>query len=201
MAWFLIALLPTLNIIPLVAEYSSILAAEHFAYFALIGFLLAMAEIGQYYLSSSRKITLTVIGIIIISCSFITFGQNKVWSSEIALFERTVKYEKLGRVYSLLGRAYYAQGEFNQAAKANEEALSIMYGYYEKVIDKGAKSFYLMFVKGVTLDLARSYEMQREPDRAQGILREAAELDSQDSDFQNMVDDISREIEIKRGRL
>ncbi|MBF0569957.1 MAG: hypothetical protein HQL18_04210, partial [Candidatus Omnitrophica bacterium] len=39
-AWFVIALLPSLNIVPLINEYALILASEHFLYLPLAGALI-----------------------------------------------------------------------------------------------------------------------------------------------------------------
>ena len=39
-SWFFIALMPMMNIVPLINEYSLILTSEHFLYFPFLGFIL-----------------------------------------------------------------------------------------------------------------------------------------------------------------
>jgi len=55
LGWFLITLLPTLNILPLVNEYSLILTSEHFLYLPVIGVVM-MAAAGFEHLRTKVRV-------------------------------------------------------------------------------------------------------------------------------------------------
>ena len=95
-----------------------------------------------------------------------TIKQNTYWHGEIPLFERVLRFERLGRVHILLGRAYYFNRQYEQAIGEYQKALKIMKDYAAKSKDKGASSFYLGFLKGIYFDLAHVFE-------AKGMLKEA----------------------------
>lgn len=162
--WFCITLLPVLNIIPLVNEYSLILTAEHFLYLPLLGVLLFVLGLGRFFLS---KIQLKRQTIFAAACVFFlglfflvaTLRQNATWAGEIPLFERTVRFEKnLGRAHMLLAKAYYNNGEYTKAIQVYRRALAIMDGYLAKVGAQPIGRVYLGFIKEIHFDLAHCFE-------------------------------------------
>ena len=162
--WFGITLLPVLNIVPLINEYSLILTAEHFLYLPLIGALLFVLGLGDLFLTrlpEHRRIFLARGGLCLLAVIFLaaTIRQSTCWAGEIPLFERTVRFEKdFGRAHILLAKAYYRNGEYAKAIGTYRRALAIMDGYLAKVGPQPVASVYLGFVKEIHFDLAHCFE-------------------------------------------
>ena len=162
--WFGITLLPVLNIVPLINEYSLILTAEHFLYLPLIGVLLFVLGLGDLFLSGMperRRVFVAKGGVFLLAVIFLTatIRQSTSWAGEIPLFERTVRFEKnFGRAYILLAKAYYKNGEYAKAIGTYRRALAIMDGYLAKVGPQPVASVYLGFIKEIHFDLAHCFE-------------------------------------------
>ncbi len=180
--WFLITLLPVLNIIPLVHEYSYIAAFEHFLYLPLAGAVLTLASLAEACVQGNRKKGLTVaLAVLVAAAGLLTYRQNRFWQNETVLFERASRFEpRLGRVRLLLAKAYYGQGRYRDAEREYTQALSIMTGYRNKTRDPGAKKFYDGFVAEILFDLAQCYENLGKPARAVGSYRRALETGAAD---------------------
>jgi len=163
LAWFLVTLLPVANIVPLINEYSLILAAEHFLYFPLVGFLIFLAAIGGWMLTTlkgqvtSRFCRLLLVFIAVILAA-LTIKQNDFWRGEVPLFERTLKYEPgLGRVHLLLGKAYVMQYRIQEALAEYSAGLQIMQGYVKKARHFKVADVYLQYVKTAHFDRGQCY--------------------------------------------
>ena len=162
--WFGIALLPVLNIVPLINEYSLVLTAEHFLYLPLIGILLFVLGLGDLFLTrlpERRRVFVAKGCVFLVAVIFLTatVRQNMCWAGEIPLFERTVRFEKdLGRAHILLAKAYYKNGEYAKAIGTYRRALAIMDGYLAKVGPQPVASVYLGFIKEIHFDLAHCFE-------------------------------------------
>ncbi len=162
--WFIVCLLPVLNIIPLINEYSLILTAEHFLYMPMAGAGLFIVVLGYGLLGriilGKREMAggFLFIGIgLVFLC--LTIRQNRFWRAEVPLFERAVRFEQnLGRVHLLLGKAYYFQKDFSRAAASYQKAIEIMQRYASKTVDENARRVYLGFIKGIHFDLAHCFE-------------------------------------------
>jgi len=155
LGWFIISMLPTLNIIPLVNEYSLILTAEHFLYFPIIGIFLFVAGCSCYWFKRKTDQEKFFLYFLICSAfSILYFGlttkQNTYWRGEIPLFEQTLKFEKgFGRVHFLLAQAYAKAGRIEDAVAQDYKALAIMQGYEQKVRNSEIKKFYLIFLRQI----------------------------------------------------
>ena len=162
--WFGITLLPVLNIVPLINEYSLILTAEHFLYLPLLGVFLFVLGLGDLFLGwmpERRRTILAKGGICVLAVILgaATIRQSTCWAGEIPLFERTVRFEKdFGRARILLAKAYYKNGEYAKAIGTYRGALAIMDGYLVKVGPQPAASVYLGFIKEIHFDLAHCFE-------------------------------------------
>jgi Flp pilus assembly protein TadD len=156
-----VMLLPGLNILPLINEYSWILTAEHFIYFSLCGVMLALAAAGSFLfrkaLGLRRQIMLLVGGALIVSLGMVTVYQNRFWRAEVPLFERTLRFEPgLGRVHMLLARAYANEGRLSDAVKEYTAALQIMQNYVKRTpASMAVHALYQQFVKAVYHDRAQ----------------------------------------------
>jgi tetratricopeptide (TPR) repeat protein len=159
LAWFTVSLSPTLNIIPLINEYSKILTAEHFLYFPLAGMLLFALGLGHSWVIQKRteqRFAISFICFAVLTAVFTGYvmKQNTYWRGEIPLFERTLHYEKdFGRVRSLLAKAYSADGRFKEAIVEGRKALVIMQDYERKVSLEKVKKFYWNFIEGIRYHL------------------------------------------------
>ena len=196
LGWFIISMLPTLNIIPLVNEYSLILTAEHFLYFPVIGFFLFIAGCSCYWFkrnTDQEKFFLYFIICSVISVCYLgmTVKQNTYWRGEIPLFEQTLKFEKnFGRVYFLLAQAYANVGRFEDAVTEDRKALVIMQGYAQKVRNIEIRKFYLIFLKQIHYHLG--YCLGRLGDSAGSLdhYKEALDLDPNNEIFHLTLGDI-----------
>lgn len=189
--WFLISLLPVLNIIPLINEYSLILTAEHFLYMPMAG--ASLFVVGSCHAVLSRispqrqKIPggIFIVGVSLIFL-FMTIRQNRFWRAEVPLFERTVRFEKnFGRAHLLLGKAYYFQKDFLKATASYRRAREIMQGYASKATDANARRVYLGFIKGIHFDLAHCFEDVGDWGAAVGEYKNALVLDPGDGVIHN----------------
>ena len=167
LGWFLVSLLPTLNIFPIVNEYSFLMEAEHFVYFPLIGILIFFVGVWEDLRErlSIRKaginwniLGLSALGIVSLFFMIGTIKQNGYWKNDIVLFERTVQFEKnFGRGRMLLAKSYAREKEWEKALSEYAKALSIMQGYLAKVKPEESKDFYRGFIKEIHGDMAYCY--------------------------------------------
>lgn len=125
-AWFLIALVPVANLIPLVNPM-----AYRFMYLPSVGFLAAAAVIlnasamslDQFFRSSWVGMALR--GGIVILCMTVTFSLNMAWRSNLvmaAMMVRDFPASPLG--YLHLGMAYFKTGAVDKAEAALQESLA-----------------------------------------------------------------------------
>jgi len=147
--------LPTLNIVPMINEYSLILTSEHFLYFPIIGMLLFVMGIVHTWLEhkSSRKknfASTIIFGCIVVIFMRLTIMYNTFWRAEIPLFERTLQFEKdFGRVHFLLAKAYTSAGRIQDAIEEDRKALAIMHGYLQKVKSAEIRVWYEGYIKQI----------------------------------------------------
>ena len=162
LGWFFIMLFPAFNIIPLVTEYSHIVAFEHFLYIPLAGFFVfvfvLLEDFRKRWPVKQSHINICML-LLVVLCAGLTVKQNTYWRSEVALFERVLKYEKkLGRARILLARAYLNQKKYEKAAEQLLEALVIMKEYHKKVVSPEVQKIYGNFIKEIYVDLGRCYD-------------------------------------------
>lgn len=185
--WFAVSLLPTLNIVPLINEYSKILTAEHFLYFPLIGMILFVTEGGGYWIgrAAGKKSFLAgcvILGVITVMFTALTVRQNTYWRGEIPLFERTLRFEKdFGRAHFLLAKAYSSEGRFRDALAEDRKALAVMEGYARKVSNEKVKAFYLEFIKGIRYHMGYCLDVLGDPAGSLVQFKKALELAPGDS--------------------
>jgi tetratricopeptide (TPR) repeat protein len=183
LGFFIISLLPTLNIVPLVNEYSKILTAEHFLYFPLIGLLLVFLSLGRWWLDlkpagARRALSVGGLAALVIVYTGITVKQNTYWRGEVPLFERTLQFEQdFGRGHILLAKAYAAQGQMVKAIEHDRRALEIMEGYLRRVKQEKVAMFYINFIKDINHHLGYCYEVLGDLDQSHAYYARALNLD------------------------
>lgn len=189
--WFIVWLLPVLNIIPMVEEYSFLWTAEHFLYLPMVGFVLFVLVVVDRCTHRVFEQKNSLIGwlcLLVVGATLVgkTMEQNNFWRGEIPLFERAVRFEKnIGRLRISLARAYYNNGQFDKAVDEYRVALRIMEEYSHKAKVKEARDFYLGFMKGIHFDLAHCYEAKRDLRRAIDEYKKAIAIDPNDSTLYN----------------
>ena len=157
--WFLVAMAPVLNILPLISEYSFILTSEHFLYFPLIGlvvFLVGLVEMCRRKINhpSLHRIGRYIFILLCLVLAVLTTRQTTYWRNEVVLFERTMIFEKeFGRGYDLLTKAYLKSKNFPKAVQSATKGITIFLGYANKVENPQIKEFYLRFASGLYKDL------------------------------------------------
>jgi len=191
--WFFISLLPVLNIIPLINEYSFILTSEHFLYFSFLGFALVLLvflrEIRERISLKNFNLFLCsfFIGVVVI-LSALTVHQNHYWRGEIPLFERTLEFEeRFGRIRILLARAYYFDQSYDKAIEEYEKAFEIMDGYTRKTKGTEVYDVYQKFIKEIYFDLAHCYSSKMDFSRSIDQYNKVLILDPQNSEVYNNI--------------
>jgi tetratricopeptide (TPR) repeat protein len=186
--WFAVTLAPMLNIIPLIHEYSYIALFEHFLYWPLPGIFLSLMVVVTYVFESRvpperyKNVRAGFILSIILVLTAITLKQNQVWRGEVPLFEQVVRYERnLARVHILLGKAYFFNGQTEQALLEFNQALPILERYLERVQDAGARGVYLSFKKETLFNMAQCFEKKRQWPQAVQYYQAALQITPNDS--------------------
>ena len=122
-AWFLIALLPVLNLYPINAYM-----AEHWLYVPSIGFFLILAR-GLVWLQDSKKgkkIGLIAACFLVFSYSFLTIRQSGYWMNPVGFAEKTLQYTPQSwRLYNEIGTEYLQAGNNLKAVEAFQKAVSL----------------------------------------------------------------------------
>ena len=154
--WFIVTLLPMLNILPLIQEYSLILTFEHFLYIPMLGVILSLSVL-VYDRTSNLHVLQWALVILCGVLFLLTIQQNTYWRGEIPLFQRSAQYQSSGRVYHLLGKAYYFDKQYEQATTQIHRGIVIFKEYLEKVQVQPARQFYEYYLSDMYFDLGNSY--------------------------------------------
>lgn len=129
LAWFVVALIPFLNIFfPVNAPF-----AEHWLYVPEIGFALFIVYTVFYSVRKSRSAKKW--GTIIFSCiiaayCLLTIKQNTIWRDPAVFFTYTIEHSPYSaKAYKLLSDEYIKKGDLSKAKKLLERALELEPGY------------------------------------------------------------------------
>jgi len=123
--WFLLSLLPVLNIYPV-----SVFFGEGWLYVPSVGFFIILAIIFQNILSPriGRLPVKILIGFFIAYFSLFTISYGNVWKDSISLFRNVLKYEKhspfIHLTYNNLGMAYYDRGDIGRSIEYCKDSIS-----------------------------------------------------------------------------
>lgn len=189
--WFVISLLPVLNVVPIINEYSLILTAEHFLYLPLVGVIMFIAGLGAFGLSLMKEQWQRIggpvaVGVLALVFLVVTMRQNSVWAGEIPLLEQTVRHEpRFGRAHMLLAHAYLRNREPAKAIMEFQRALSILEGYIPKTGGLQVKTIYAGFIKEIYIGLANAFEALGDFQQGIEAYGEALKFDPNDADVHN----------------
>ena len=119
--WFLLGLLPVLNIYPI-----SVFFGEGWLYVPSVGFFIIIGVIFQNILRVKARNAL--IALFLLYYSLFTIAYGKVWKDSISLFKNVLKYETkspfVHLTYNNLSTAYYDIGDFEKSLKYGMKSIS-----------------------------------------------------------------------------
>jgi len=193
LGWFVVTILPVLNIVPLINEYSFVLTAEHFMYLPVIGLLIFIAFLIQealFAVDRNKAIKYSILTIVIISLLsiVITVENNSYWQDETFLFQKTLKYEKnFGRVRILLAKAYYRKKMYGEAITEYQKSLAIFNEYLEKAKGTKAEKFYLDFIVEIFSDMGTCYRETGDYEKAIGFYTQAILINPKNAATHNNI--------------
>ncbi|MBI4454421.1 MAG: tetratricopeptide repeat protein [Acidobacteria bacterium] len=110
--WFLVSLLPVIQLLPFHE-----IAADHYLYLPLVGFIIALVELVNWKFSRLRgpALRLATSGVIVVCC-VMTIARNRDWRDTRSLWEATVRQAPgSGRVHNNLGTTLHAGGDLDRA--------------------------------------------------------------------------------------
>ncbi len=198
--WFLIALLPVSNIIPLEA-----LLAERFLYLPLIGIAITVAVPLSRLLTATqqpqwKKVSGYLLVIVLLGSYMVrTIQRNMDWRNDHTLWASTVRTSpESPRAHFALGEVYSKEGEYRSAIREYQAALELNPDVAELYNDLGlayegerswteaiasyqaglkAKSLTAHTKINLLLNLGNCYSRLRQPDIASSYYRKVLELE------------------------
>ncbi len=110
--WFLVALLPVIQLLPFHE-----IAANHYLYLPLVGFIIAVLELVMWRLPALRAPALAFITVaLLLAFSTVTVARNRDWRNTLSLWEATIQHAPgSARVQNNLGSALHAAGRLDDA--------------------------------------------------------------------------------------
>lgn len=127
--WFLLALLPVSNLIPVNAYM-----AEHWLYIPSVGyFILFGMFFGFLYRRLRQKWFVEIMfGILLVFQIMLTVQQNRVWQDPVALYTRMLNHNpSMAKGHIHLGKAYLKDGDLDKAMMHFGSAIKINPHYAE----------------------------------------------------------------------
>lgn len=138
--WFFLALLVESSVIPIVD-----VIFEHRVYLPSVGFFVAAVVLCYGIVDRARKrgisarpMAAVALACVVILFAGLTHARNKVWQSDVSLWEDVVKKSPgKSRGYNNLGRAYFAANKINDAIHMYEKALRLDSRNYQALNNLG----------------------------------------------------------------
>ncbi|HEY2930837.1 MAG TPA: tetratricopeptide repeat protein [Acidobacteriota bacterium] len=107
--WFFITLLPVLQLLPFHE-----IAADHFLYLPLIGFVITIVEVADW--KFSRLPLRVILAAVCVIFSALTIVRNRDWESQLSLWRATVRYASdSARAQTNFGTSLQASGDLEGA--------------------------------------------------------------------------------------
>ena len=120
LGWFLIGLLPVSNIIPL-----STAMADRYLYLPSLAFALALITV-LWQWQEGKKLFSWIIVILVAFYGWLTFDRNKVWLSDISLWQATAQYAPRSCDAHLnLGLSFFHSGNDEKALEEYKKAIKL----------------------------------------------------------------------------
>jgi len=142
--FFLITILPVLNIIPVGRG----IPADRYTYIPLIGLFYLISELLYYLYYKEKKLRLIIIPglvIVIMVLAYLTHERCNVWKDSIALWSDVInKYPEYAMAYNSRGIEYANRNELEKSISDYNKAIAIDPGYAEAFNHRGI----VYFMKG-----------------------------------------------------
>ena len=119
-AWFLIAYLPTSNLITLNAT-----VAEHWLYLPSVGLLIFFAGCALALPRRSQPWVITLVAISVVGLSVRSYDRSCDWSSAERFFQQTVAAAGSSRAATNLALVYSRRGEYSKAERLLKRVLQL----------------------------------------------------------------------------
>jgi len=129
-AWFLLSLLPVLNIFPV-----SVFFGEGWLYVPSVGFFLILGIILRHFIvSRARKVAIgAIVALLVIYYSLFTVFHGKVWKDSISLLDNVLKYEQdspfIHLTYNNIGKAYFGIRDYERSIEHLEKSILLRPDY------------------------------------------------------------------------
>jgi tetratricopeptide (TPR) repeat protein len=148
--WIFVTLIPVSNIIPVTPHF----VAERYLYAPSIGFCMVLAVmINKIYCQQTRifpqgfqkKFAISLILVVLVLYSILTFQRNFDWKSDYTLWSKTVRQKpnsgvthlNLGVAYAQKGQTNKAEEELKKVLKFNPRSALVHYNLGNIYTDKG----------------------------------------------------------------
>ena len=162
--WFLLGLLPVLNIYPI-----SVFFGEGWLYLPSVGFFIIIGVI--FHNIPRVKVRSALVAAFLIYYSLFTIAYGKVWKDSISLFQNVLKYETkspfVHLTYNNISTAYYDIGDLEKSMEYGMKSIASKPGYQDAYNNIGVTYMALgrpvmaitYFKKAITLerDYASAY--------------------------------------------
>lgn len=130
--WFFLTLSVESSIIPI-----HHVIFEHRLYLPSVGLCLLLGVVINHWCQDNKKLII-ISGVIILTLSYLTIQRNKVWMTEIKLWEDIVKKSPLmERAHNNLGTAYFSIGDYDSALKSFQRATELNPKYASAFNNRG----------------------------------------------------------------
>ncbi len=128
--WFLLTLLPVLNIYPI-----SVLFGEGWLYVPSVGFFIVLSAVFQDIIKPKLGKTFSgiLIALLLVYYAFFTIFYGWVWKDSVSLLENVLRYEKnspfIHLTYNNLGMGYYDKGDFKKSVEYCRKSIALAPDY------------------------------------------------------------------------
>ena len=168
---------------------------EHRLYLPLAGYSMFLVS-GVYYLSqkSTTKTMVLILTMIITFNSILTYQRNKVWKSELTLWDDAVrKSPHKARPYNNRGLAYFYRGNSTQAMSDYNKAIALDSNYSKAYINRG----FLYYDQGNLIQAMSDYNkaIDIDPENAE-VLNNRGIVYYNQGDVTQAISDYNRAIAI-----
>jgi len=201
--FFLVTMLPFLNIIPI-----STLLADRYVFIASFSYAFLLGVLfDRFYAYKQKKfsegffklLSVSIFLLLLAGYSFMTVRQNTIWQNSYTLWADAVeKHPESNTANALMGVVYMELGMDEEAVKYLEKAVQILHydyqslnnlgivygrlGQYEKALSDLSKAIYLQPDNdSIKINLSMLYQREKKYDEAEKILRHLIDKNPQNS--------------------